>query len=66
MNYKKTFRVSFLDTLIGFKSYELITAEDEHKARDLFWNLYGHKKSRTVIVGISNCYVDPETGDILG
>jgi hypothetical protein len=58
------YRITFFNTKYSFSSFELVEAETEQEAREKY-NLY-NKKDDTAIIGISKCWVDPETGAIVG
>lgn len=63
MNY---YRINFFNVRHNYMGYEIVHASSETEARDKFWTQYFHRKDYINIVGISQCYVDPETGTILG
>lgn len=45
-------------------SFELVEATSEVEARKKY-ETYS-KKDNTTIIGINKCWIDPETGDIVG
>ena len=58
------YRITFFNTKYSFSSFELIEAETEQEAREKYEKY--SKKDNTTIIGINKCWIDPETGAIVG
>lgn len=58
------YRIIIYNTKYNFTSFELVEAASEAEARKKY-ETYS-KKDNTTIIGINKCWIDPETGDIVG
>lgn len=58
------YRIIIFNTKYNFISYELVEATSETEARQKYEKY--SKKDNTTIIGINKCWIDPETGVIVG